>query len=307
MSGADTNTEDIPVPEMLFISVTGACRQGCSFCANGEYAQSAFLERALVELIVSEAKEIGVSTIAIAGGEPLLHPDLFAILENIVGMNGILFTNGEKVDRDVAGRLARHGTLTTIVNLSAGGLADAGVRRDCLPTQAMSALSSAGARWGVSLVARKSEKHALLSSADFLVGLGSLGCELAFILDYLPVGPRAKDEEVLNLSDREEILFLAQSVSRKGFPCHFLPHMGEKGECLGGGRGLLHIAPDGGIEPCPFIHASRHNIRSTSLKDALRSAFMSDFRSHGGRSSIQSPCPHLFDNAGLRVGTDCAT
>jgi MoaA/NifB/PqqE/SkfB family radical SAM enzyme len=48
--------------------------------------------------------------------------------------------------------------------------------------------------------------------------------------------------------------------------------------CIAGGINYLHISGTGWIEPCVFVHFAVHNIKDTTIKEALKSKFMTAYR-----------------------------
>jgi hypothetical protein len=61
--------------------------------------------------------------------------------------------------------------------------------------------------------------------------------------------------------------------------------------CLAGGRKYLHVNANGDIEPCVFCHYAVDNIRSTSLKDALKSPLFRKIRERQGEhDNLLAPC-----------------
>lgn len=70
----------IKAPLHITINITGFCCLDCVYC----YAQpftGEFIELGKVISILEEVERLGVFQIKIGGGEPLLHPNVFALLE----------------------------------------------------------------------------------------------------------------------------------------------------------------------------------------------------------------------------------
>ena len=68
---------------------------------------------------------------------------------------------------------------------------------------------------------------------------------------------------------------------RTKFPALFVAFPGDEeqfGGCLSSGRGFVHVAPDGSLEPCPFAPYSDSSLKDLSLKDALKSKFLVTIR-----------------------------
>ncbi|MDR2352992.1 MAG: radical SAM protein [Deltaproteobacteria bacterium] len=113
------------VPVIVW-NVTRSCNLRCLHC----YA-FATPEKAKDELSFSEAKDLilnltawGVPVILFSGGEPLLHPHIFELIELTVkhGSRAVLSTNGLLITQDVAKRLKEIGL--SYVGISLDGLSD---------------------------------------------------------------------------------------------------------------------------------------------------------------------------------------
>ncbi|MDR3038244.1 MAG: radical SAM protein, partial [Candidatus Adiutrix sp.] len=91
-------------------NVTRACNLTCGHC----YAEAAAgpapdeLTRREALRLVDHLAEYGAPVILFSGGEPLLHPHIFELIERAVrgGVRAVLSTNGLLIDRATAARLA---------------------------------------------------------------------------------------------------------------------------------------------------------------------------------------------------------
>ena len=50
------------------------------------------------------------------------------------------------------------------------------------------------------------------------------------------------------------------------------------GGCISGGRKYFHVNANGDVEPCVFCHFATHNIRTSSLQDAVDSTLFRSIR-----------------------------
>lgn len=90
---------ETPPIETLIIEITGKCNAHCKFC----YAKDSRhheLSFDLIKKVIMEFKEIGGQIVAITGGEPTIHPQLYDIIKEIrknrlllagIGTNGYFF------------------------------------------------------------------------------------------------------------------------------------------------------------------------------------------------------------------------
>lgn len=93
------------LPKTITWEVTTDCNKRCSFCYHNESELSKQLHASsmVIERTLSFIKRIGISSVAITGGEPLLHPSFVELtlkLYNCVP-NLTVFTNGISVDRKI--------------------------------------------------------------------------------------------------------------------------------------------------------------------------------------------------------------
>lgn len=94
--------ENIFYPESLHIELTRKCNLRCYYCYNESSlaVSEDKIQTAVLFQIISELAEKGLSVVEITGGEPLLHPDFFRIVDfcyNHLQLFSIL-TNGTLVD-----------------------------------------------------------------------------------------------------------------------------------------------------------------------------------------------------------------
>ncbi len=90
----------IHVPPILIFSITHSCNLRCSGCyARAKTSENGSnLGSGKIREIITEAGNLGVSIILIAGGEPLVHPDIIEIISDFPSILFPLFTNGTLID-----------------------------------------------------------------------------------------------------------------------------------------------------------------------------------------------------------------
>lgn len=94
-----------PEPREIYITLTANCNLRCIGCRYGrDFMPGAQLRWPLVRDLLDDCREMGIRSVRLYGGEPLLHKDLARIVEYAVGLglNTWLTTNGillrEKID-----------------------------------------------------------------------------------------------------------------------------------------------------------------------------------------------------------------
>ncbi len=68
-------------PELLDISITNWCDQGCSFCYKNSNLMGNHMSLEDYEIIIKQASETNVFQVALGGGNPNQHPDFVEILK----------------------------------------------------------------------------------------------------------------------------------------------------------------------------------------------------------------------------------
>ena len=93
-----------PQPRQLTVAVTAACNLRCVGCRYGrDFMVGARLELPVVRGMLEDARAAGVNRVRFYGGEPLLHPDLPAMIAHArsLGLEVYLTTNGVLLERRV--------------------------------------------------------------------------------------------------------------------------------------------------------------------------------------------------------------
>ena len=84
-------------PREIYVTLTANCNLRCIGCRYGrDFMPGAQLSLPLVRGLLDDCKEVGIRSIRLYGGEPLLHKDLTRIVEHSVrlGLNTWMTTNG---------------------------------------------------------------------------------------------------------------------------------------------------------------------------------------------------------------------
>lgn len=98
-----------PQTRKLTVAITARCNLRCLGCRyERDFMLGEQLSLEKVKEVLDDAAELGVETIRLYGGEPLLHPDLPAMVAHAVtvGVRPYLTTNGMLLDRTIDGLFA---------------------------------------------------------------------------------------------------------------------------------------------------------------------------------------------------------
>lgn len=106
-------------------NITRACNLKCVHCYNdsGAGKPSDELSTAQAQGVIDDLARFGVPSILFSGGEPLMRPDLFELIEYAVGrgLRAVISTNGTLISPDVAGQIKRLGVSYVGVSLDGIG------------------------------------------------------------------------------------------------------------------------------------------------------------------------------------------
>src|SRR5262249_24159641 len=107
----------ISFPPFLFISVISGCQLRCQGCWVDVEAPSKRLSLDDLNRIVNDAKAHGNSYFGILGGEPFMHPERLAFFAAHPDSYFQVFTNGQLITDEIAGKLRRLGNVTPLISI----------------------------------------------------------------------------------------------------------------------------------------------------------------------------------------------
>ncbi|MGE5578631.1 MAG: radical SAM protein [Bacillota bacterium] len=289
----------LQVPPIMICSITNRCNLNCKGCYNHAQHRSVANELSADEWrrVFTEAKDLGVSIILLAGGEPLVRPEILEVAASIPDIVFPVFTNGLMVGDAFVSHLARN--LVPVVSIE-GHEDETDQRRGegvyGLLRRTVATLRNAGAFFGLSITVTRANFDTVTSEAFVRESIDA-GCRLFFYVEYVPA---SQGTEALVLTGKQKAgLLAAASKYRETLPGLFVAFPGDEeqmGGCVAAGRGFVHVSATGDLEPCPFSPYSDTNLRNTSLKDALRSKLLQDIRAGEDRLARAKGGCALFEN-----------
>ena len=283
--------EGLHVPPFLIASITSSCNLHCAGCysrcnhATVDEPPVAQLTGEEWKKVFAEADELGVSYVLLAGGEPMLRRDVIEAAGNIKNILFPIFTNGTYIDERYYALFAKCRNLIPVMSIE-GGREETDARRgkgiyDKL-TSNMDEFKRRGLLFGASVTVTTENATEVVSDA-FIGNLYARGCKLVVFVEFVPVteesarlAPTEKERTVLRegiarlRKQNEEMVYLSFPGDEKAV-----------GGCVAAGRGFFHINSHGGAEPCPFSPYSDVNVRTGSLKAALRSPLFTALQTEG--------------------------
>jgi len=276
---------------LLQLQYNYACNFKCKHCAIEKFKKN--MEKTLsvrdVMSIADQADKMGLASICISGGEPLIFPDLTQIIEAIGPHRFVISmdTNGWFLDEDRIKYLVFMGV--DRVHLSIDGLESNhamfrgkdGSWGKCI--KALDLCKKHGLGVIVNIVATKSmvKSGELIKQLDFIAPYK----QHASIIYAKPVGSFEESKnEILDGMDMDYI----QSLT-KIYNCstHLSPNCGHEFGCLCFKR-HFSITAYGDVLPCPWLPISMGNIHNEDLKDIVNRGLGIKWFSYDNKYSCQS-------------------
>ena len=277
------------VPPFLIASITSSCNLHCSGCyarADGMCCDSGEPEDDLTdsewEKVFSQASQLGVSFVLLAGGEPLLRRDVLEAAAAYKNMTFPVFTNGLLLQDSYLDLFDDNRNLIPVISVE-GRKERTDLRRGAGVAEKiehlMEALKERGILFAVSITVTSENVHEI-AGEQHLDELRKKGCGVVFYIEYVPA-ETGTEELVLS---SEQLAWLTEETLRlkkRYKDMAILSFPGDEqflGGCLAAGRGFFHISPKGSAEPCPFSPFSRLNVKREGLEKILTSSFFRQVR-----------------------------
>ncbi|MER2151695.1 MAG: radical SAM protein [Candidatus Limivicinus sp.] len=279
------------IPSFLIASITSQCNLHCAGCYSrcNHATVDALPVRQLTDeewlKIFSEADELGISFILLAGGEPMLRRDIIEAAGKRQNILFPIFTNGTFMDEAYFRLFDKCRNLIPIMSIE--GEKDAtderrgkGIYERLIRN--MDELHKRDLVFGASITVTTQNIKEVTSDA-FLKKLSDRGCKAIIYVEFVPVTEESKE---LAPGDAERAYLQAEltRLRREHPEMVYVSFPGDEkssGGCVAAGRGFFHINSHGGAEPCPFSPYSDINVRDTSLKEALNSRLFKALRENG--------------------------
>lgn len=297
------NEDGFCPPYTILISPTMRCNLKCKGCYAMDYSHSSAddLDRATIERIIDEGKQLGVYLYTILGGEPFIRfDDIYAVARKHSDCLFLIFSNGSLITEDVAAKLHELGNIVVVFSVN-------GTREETeymrgpgaydRVLEAMRRMRAHNLMFGISLVLTSKNFNTLMSY-EFLKFWEAQGAVFGWNFLFMPVGP---NPDLSLMPSPEQRMVFGEFIKRYReqeplFIMDFWADAPAVSGCIAGGRRFLHINNRGDVEPCIFAHHATHNIHDCSLKEAIQSPFFTFIRmSQPHTDNYLRPCM-LIDN-----------
>ncbi len=290
--------EGIYPPGFGVISPSMKCNLHCYGCYSALYDKSRELSFNEIDDILNQMKEMGIYFAVISGGEPFYSEAVARIFKKHDDMAFMVYTNGSLINAGLADFIAETGNILPCISVE-GFKQETDKRRGKghfdMVIRAMDLLRERNLAFGFSATLTRDNSDIITSDRfiDFYIQKGAL---VGWYFHYMPTGinpdlnllPTPKQRD--NLRKRVEYFRENKEILLGDFQ-NDGPLVGG---CIAAGRKYFHINNNGDIEPCTFLHYATNNIRTSSLKDALKSDFFQYIRKcQSSNENLLRPCTIL--------------
>jgi MoaA/NifB/PqqE/SkfB family radical SAM enzyme len=145
--------------------------------------------------------------------------------------------------------------------------------------KAMDLLREAKVLFGFSATLTRQNTE-ILSSNELIDFMIEKGCTLGWYFTYIPIG-REPNLDLMQTPEQRAYQFERLTRLRATKPIFLADFWNDGpvvGGCISSGRKYFHVNANGDVEPCVFCHFATHNMRSSSLQDAINSSLFRSIR-----------------------------
>ena len=310
--------EGLHVPPFMIASIVRACNLRCAGCydrakqdagtdsscgANADVLQKIAVRSREIDdgswsRVFGEARDLGVSFILLAGGEPLLKREVVRSCADFPEIIFPVFTNGLLIDESWIDFFSVARNVIPVLSLE-GDEAHTDKRRGSgvfsSVSDRLALLKKRKIFYGVSITLT-SENYETVLSEPYVGGLVAGGARVIFFVEYVPFDPATDSLVVSEL--QKSVLPARLKNLREKYTAIMLDFPGDEGAfggCLASGRGFVHVNASGSLESCPFAPYSDSSIAERPLAEALASPLLGRIRDLQENLGHAGGCT-LFEN-----------
>lgn len=291
----------IQVPPVMIFSITNKCNLKCKGCYNMTLRPSIKSELNTDEVasILEQAREIGMSFILMAGGEPFARKDFLKITKAFPELVFLVFTNSLLINEAIIDEIKKQRNVIPVLSLE-GHIKQTDNRRGDgvfnFVRTVIENLKRESIFFGISFTMTRQNFNSL-TDESFVHDLVDQGSKLFFYLEYTAIAEGTEDW-IIKKEQRDKIPDIMAEY-RKRFPSLFIGIPAEEevfGGCLSSGRGFIHVNAEGDLEPCPFAPFSDTSLKDMPLKDALKSKLLEEIRNNSHKLDESKGGCSLWNN-----------
>jgi len=280
--------------------ITSACNLGCIHChaASGNPLSNELSTDEGKKLIDQIAQMENFRTLIYTGGEPLVRPDIFELLNysKRAGLANIIATNGTLIDEEMAWKLKECGVVCNAISIDA---TDPNIHNFVrnkqgafeLAMRAIEATKKAGILLQINTTAMEYNMANLEELVDF-VDLQNCGIMLMYQLVAVGRGEKIKDAALKTTSNQKLIELITRkqknvkTIIEPVAGPQYWPYMLEQKNLhksriglelakkvfhgCAAGRDFFYIKANGDVWPCPFVEVTAGNVREKDIKSIYK-------------------------------------
>lgn len=267
-------------PPFFFLALTNACNLRCHGCWIDASGGGESLSLDDVEAVISSGKKHKSYFYTLLGGEPMLYPGLWDIIDGHPECYFQIITNGMSLDEQTVERIRRAGNITLMLSIDGLQQNNDDRRGEGVFQAAIEALERLKRRkilFGVATTVTGRNMEEVLSDR-YVEEFIERGAMYLWYYIYRPVGA---DPSPHFCVEREQMIELRRRLLalRRKHPIILIDtYWDAQGQAVcPAAKGLgFHIGPTGGVEPCPPLSFARETVRQND-GDLYRSINESQF------------------------------
>ncbi len=217
--------DNVPPLRRLYLYLTGSCNLACRHCwIDPRFSKSAGtddMSLEMIEDIVRQAQELGLRSVKLTGGEPMLHPQLLPLIRFLheSKLEIVIETNGTLIDDTVAHALHDAGA---IVAVSLDG-PDAKLHEDLRRVagsfeqtlSGMRALQRAGLEYQVITCLHRKNQTRILEVPAMVKSLGATSLKINPVTGMTRSSKMEAHGELLSVGEILEVKRLLEPVAKE--------------------------------------------------------------------------------------------
>lgn len=257
-------------PFIMILSPTLRCNLRCKGCYTLGYGMKPELPLVVVDRLLTECEELGICFVTILGGEPLVYPHLFTMIERHPSIFFQVYTNGSLMTREKARRLAEMGNVVVVISIEGDERETDSWRGKGVYGKIMKAfdyLREARVVIGTSATVTRQNVQ-VVSSLHFVDRMVSLGSMAQMYFLYIPINGQADFSLMVTPKQRDHLRRQVLRIrdTRPIFVLDFWNDGPHVEGCIAGARTYFHVNAKGDVEPCVYTHIAVDNIKEKPLK-----------------------------------------
>lgn len=256
-------------PVSLLIAVTGRCQCNCRHCGVPYLHSNEELSLSRIEELLREYRNMGGWRVVFSGGEPLLRADLshMIVCASRLGLTTLVDTNAIELDDRKIFELKQAGL--SVVEFSIDSMDGKTMDQNCgaqgvleRVKAAMRSCRDQGLTFAVNTVAFRENLDGDID--EIIAYCRRAGARYVRLLEPIASGQALKHGFLLTPEERE----CMRTRREPGFVV--IEQVGKTGiNCSGINGRHLSVAPDGTVNPCPYMSVALGNVNEMSLKQII--------------------------------------